>query len=106
MEGSLGVLYQGNRQVGGFFDWQIDIQIEQKPQKGNHKVWIMVAKKVTAISYWLTEEPKGSTFEAKFYQYMGNRLVLADKGIVEIDLPDVKTLDRKLLAPMEMQWMN
>ena len=63
-------------------------------------------EKVKAWAYWLISEPDGNIYEAKFFQYGDKRLTLVQVGEVMIDLPDTKTLDRKLEAPLEFRWMN
>jgi len=103
MNGQLAVLYQGE-QVGGIYDWNIDIRFEhlvvnKSRQYTSHKL-------IAALSYWLIKVPHGNEFDAEFYQVIQNNLVLMDAGKVSIDLPDRKTLNRRLYAPLEIGWLG
>ncbi len=103
MNGELGVLYQEDKQVGGLYDWEI-ITISQSTVRDG---WydFKVAKEITARSYWLIVTPDGSIFEVKFYKAIRGQLILVDKGITMIDLPD-KTLDHRLYIPLEIMWIG
>ena len=99
----IGVLYQGE-QVGGIYDWDIsliwDSVIVNKWRE--HKV----KKNITANSYWLIKPPDGNCFDIELYKTIQGALVLMDTGNVAIDFPDVKTLDRRLYAPIEIRWLG
>ena len=103
MNGDLAVLYQGGKQVGGLFDWEIDIISNSTIRNGWYEV--KISKGITAQGYWLTCAPDGCYFEVIFYKAIRGRLVLMDSGKVEVDLPD-KTLDRRLHIPLEIRWVS
>ena len=109
MNGDIGVLYQEGKQIGGFFDWEMNISLESSTWQeggGDWVNWEVTPPKITAISYWLVQKPKGTAFRADFYQYIRNQLVLADSSMVEIDLPEKNILGRRFWAPIRMKWMN
>jgi len=103
MEGSLGVLYQDG-QVGGVYDWSIYLVWDSTVSKG----WTeyKVKKNISALSYWLIKAPDGNCFDIELYKTIQGALVLMDAGRVKIDFPDVKTLDRRLYAPIEVRWLG
>ena len=76
-------------------------------ESGRMGMWAApkVFKKVSANSYWLIAEPDGDIFEADFYQQIQNQLVLMDTGRVKLGLPDTKTLNRTLSAPLTLRWI-
>ena len=103
MNGELGVLYQGNKQVGGIYDWEIDIISDSTIRNGwyEHKI----TKGITAQSYWLTDAPDSNCFEVKFYKAIRGRLVLMDAGKIELDLPN-RVLDHRFYIPLEIRWIG
>lgn len=103
MNGELGVLYQGDEQIGGFFDWEIDISSISTIRNGWYE--FKVTKEITTQSYWLNLAPDGDCFEIKFYKVIRGRLVLIDSGKVEINLPD-KTLNCRIYIPLEIRWIG
>ena len=110
MNGEIGVLYQDGRQIGGFYDWEITINLEQSSWgelgQGDWLEWQVSPQYITAVSYWLVHKPKDMTFRADFYQYIRNQLVLVDSSIVQIQLPEVNVIGKRLWAPIRMKWMN
>ena len=104
MNGVLGVLYQGGKQVGGIYDWDIDI-ITSNSTIRNGWYEFKVFKEITAQSYWLNLAPDSDYFEIKFYKAIRGQLVLIDGGKVGVSLPD-KTLDRRLHIPLEIRWVS
>ena len=56
MEGKLGGLFDGERQIGGFLNWEFEVIFsdasEGKAKTYQFKKWIL-----TAPSYWLFAEP-------------------------------------------------
>jgi len=104
MTGKIGVLYQNGKQVGGIFDWEISAGMDSTAK--NSWVERKVAKQITAQSYWLVNKPNGDIFDAEFYQHIKGRLVLIDTGTVRLNLPEANILDRTLLAPLRLRWMN
>ncbi len=97
MNGELAVLYQETKQVGGLYDWEIEIISQSTIRNGwyEHKI----TKGITAQSYWLTDAPDGNCFEIKFYKAIRGQLVLIDSGEIEIDLPN-KTIDHRFYIPL------
>ncbi len=103
MNGEIGVIYQEDKQVGGIYDWKIDITPIPTIRDGWYE--FKVSKEVTAQSYWLITVPNGNCFEVKFYKVIQWHLVLMDGGKVEVDLPN-RILDHRLYAPLEIRWIG
>ncbi len=103
MNGELGVLYQGGKQVGGFFDWEIDLTLVPTMRNGWYS--FKAFKRITIQSYWLINAPDGSCYEAKLYKAIRGQLILMDSGRVEVNLPN-RTLDRRLCIPLEIRWIG
>jgi len=104
MEGEIGVLYQDKKQVGGFYRWDTHV-VAPFTTVDAWKVYIP-RKVIIAIGYWLVEIPIDNCFDAEFYAVKDGRLVLMDAGQVAIDLPDTRTLDRRLDAPLNIKWVG
>lgn len=102
MNGEIAALYQNGKQVGGVYNWNINLASATTTVNGWQEYKFV--KNITANSYWLTLAPDSNVFEVKFYKSIQGRLVLIDDGIVEITLPDTATLDRRLDAPLEIIW--
>ncbi len=102
MNGEIAALYQNNKQVGGVYSWEINLGSDFTTVQSWQEYKFV--KNITANSYWLLTPPVDDCFEIKFYKIQQGCLVLMDEGIVEIALPDTKTLDRRLDAPVEMLW--
>ena len=104
MEGELAALYQDNKQVGGIYNWRINLDSDFTTVNG----WQIYTfkKQITASCYWLLSAPAGNSFEIKLYKSLQGQLILMDEGKVEIDLPDIKTLNRRLDAPLEIIWLS
>lgn len=105
MNGEIGALFQHDKQVGGVYNWSINLAIDVSTNK---ELWYeyKVKKVITAHSYWLVSVPADNCFEAKFYKKIKGQLVLMDDGMVVVDLPDTTTLNRVLDAPLEIVWRN
>lgn len=103
MNGEIGVLYQGE-QVGGIYDWLVSLVWDSIVVNKSREY--KVIKKILANSYWLVKAPDGNCFDIELYKTIQGALVLMDKGKVIIDLPDIKTLDRRLYAPVEIRWIS
>ncbi len=103
MNGELAALYQGGKQVGGIYDWQIDILFDSVIKNGwyEHKI----IKNITAQGYWLNIAPDSDYFCVEFYKVIRGQLVLIDTGKVEVDLPN-KILDRRVYIPLEIRWLG
>ncbi len=104
MNGELGVLYQEGKQVGGVYDWQVDIIPIPTIRDG----WweYKVKKEITAKSYWLTIAPANNQFNIQLLKVVRGQLVLMDSGRVEIDLPSVRILNCKRTIPLELRWIS
>lgn len=104
MEGAIGVLYQDSEQVGGVFDWSITIGLKQSAREGWEE-WGATPPKIAATSYWLLHKPRDTTYQADFFQYIQEQLVLMDSSIVQVEFPDL-TIGKRLWAPVRMKWMK
>ncbi len=104
MNGEIAVLYQGNKQIGGLYDWKIDITSESTIKNGWRES--RICKEIAAQSYWLIDTPACNCFELKFYKVERGYLVLIDSGKVKIDLPSVRVLDCRLTIPIEIRWLG
>ena len=102
MDGKLGVLNQCGKQVGGIYDWEVNLSYDSAVKHGWQEV--RVVKHILAQSYWLVEIPIGNTYGIELYQEVEGQLVIMDEGNVSIDLPDIETLDQRLYAPLELIW--
>ncbi len=102
MNGELAVLYQRGKQIGGLYDWEINLILNSTVRNGWYEY--KISKDIATRSYWLNIAPDDSYFEVKFYKAIRGQLVLIDSGKVEIDLPS-KTLDRRLYIPLEIRWV-
>ena len=102
MDGQIGVLKQGGKQVGGIYDWGISLAYDSAVSKG----WtnLRVIKHIVAQSYWLTEIPKDNIYDIELYKKVDSQLVLMDAGVVGLNLPDTETLNRRLYAPLDLKW--
>jgi len=105
MEGQIGILYQKGKQIGGLFDWSIHVNIAHAA-KDKWIVRKLAQKQATALGYWLLAKPETDIFECRFYQYARGKLILLDTGIVKIKLPDTTTFNRKVLARLDIEWVE
>jgi len=104
IEGQIAVLYQHGEQVGGLYDWESRVILDYTTVSGVKEY--KSHKKIEARSYWLIEPVKENEFDAKFYQTLNDNLILMDAGKVVIDFPDLRTLDRRLYAPIDIKWLS
>jgi len=102
--GQIAVLYQKEKQVGGLRDWDCRVVLNYTTKDGV-KIYNPV-KHIDAQSYWILELIKDNVFNAEFYQVLNNDLILMDAGRVAIDLPDVRTVDQRLYAPIDVRWVS
>ncbi len=103
MEGQIGALFQNGKQVGGVYNWEINLAFDSTIKDGWEK--IKVVKHVKAQGYWLVELPIDNLYDVELYEEIDNQLVLMDTGKAVIDLPDIVTLDRRLDAPLRIGWI-
>lgn len=54
MEGKLGAIYINNKQVGGFLDWSVKLNIVDDPLQDNTKSSHVHSWKVLAWAHWLS----------------------------------------------------
>jgi len=101
MNGQIGVLYQG-KQVGGIYNWSVSLAVDSTVRNGWEEV--IIIKHIFASSYWLIDPPDGTRFDIELYKYTQGKLVLMDAGKVDVGLPDIVTLNRRLYAPLELAW--
>jgi len=102
--GQIAVLYQDKKQVGGLRDWDCRVVLNYTTVGGIKEY--KPIKRLNAQSYWLLEPASDNEFDAEFYQVVNNDLILMDAGIVAIDFPDKRTLDKRLFAPIEVRWIR
>jgi hypothetical protein len=93
MFGEVASIIQDNKQIGGLFDWTIQLVEE----KGSKNGWVSNKphKVFSAKYYWLLEIPKSNEFEIKFYQIAGNDLCFVSREKVKLNFPSLE-LDKKL----------
>ena len=103
-QGQIAVLYQNKKQVGGIRDWDCRVILNYTTRDGIKEY--QPVKHIDAQSYWILEPIEDNEFNAEFYQVLNNELVLMDAGRVVIDFPDVRTLGRRLYAPIEVRWIG
>jgi len=53
MEGKLGALFKGDRQVGGFLDWKQETILNESSDKFGDVVHKLASWRITAPSYWM-----------------------------------------------------
>ena len=104
LSGQIATLNQAGEQVGGLYDWAINVVMNYTVKDGI-KIFKPV-KHIEAQSYWLLKKIKSNKFGVSFFTVQGGQLVLMDAGEVVIDLPDLITLDQRLYAPVEARWMG
>jgi len=104
IQSPIATLKQNGKQVGGLFDCEIRV-ILQYTTKDGMKDYKPI-KKITALSYWLLEPVSSNEFGVEFFTEKSNQLVTIDAGKVKIDFPDLVTLDRRLYAPINVQWVE
>ena len=104
IQSPIATLKQNGKQVGGLFDCEIRV-ILQYTTKDGMKDYKPI-KKITSLSYWLLEPVSSNEFDAEFFTEKSNQLITIDAGKVRIDFPDLRTLDRRLYAPVNVQWVG
>uniref|UniRef100_A0A6M3L8B7 Uncharacterized protein n=1 Tax=viral metagenome TaxID=1070528 RepID=A0A6M3L8B7_9ZZZZ len=100
----VATLNQDGKQVGGLFDCEIRVILQYTTVDGMKEY--KPVKKIVALSYWLLEPIQSNEFDAEFFAVNSNQLVSIDAGRVVIDFPDLRTLDRRLYAPIEVRWVG
>ncbi len=95
MNGEIGILFQDGKQIAGFYDWTIDVQL----MKGLQNNRVMV--KATADRFWVLCSPSQSEIRASYYRLIGERLVLMNKSSVQVELGATLGIINR---PLEMIW--
>jgi hypothetical protein len=100
----IATLNQNGKQVGGLYDSEIRVILQYSTKDGMKDYKPL--KRITSLSYWLLEPVQDNEFDAEFFTIQSNQLVLIDAGKVKIDFPDLVTLDKRLYAPINVQWIS
>ena len=100
----VATLKQNGKQVGGLYDIEIRVILQYTTVDGMKEY--KPVKKITALSYWLLEPIQSNEFDIEFFSVNSNMLVTVDAGKVVIDFPDVRTLNRRLYAPIDVRWLK
>ena len=104
LQSQIATLKQNGKQVGGLYDCEARVILQYTTVNGWKEYKPL--KKITALSYWLLEPIQSNEFDAEFFTVNSNQLVMVDAGRVVIDFPDLRTLDRRLYAPLEIKWVS
>jgi len=104
LQSQIATLKQNGKQVGGLYDIETHIILQFTTVNGMKEY--KPVKKITALSYWLLEPIWSNEFDAEFFTVNSNQLVTVDAGRVVIDFPDLRTLDRRLYAPIDVRWIS
>ncbi len=102
MNGELGVLSIQDKQVGGFLDWQMDIDIREV-SASSHRQYVVQKWKAKARKFWILEIPETDVMEAVFYTLFHGELLAVSKNKVRIKLPKNYKLDEIMEAPLVME---
>ena len=103
MNGELGTLFQQGRQVGGFFDWHIDVAVLESTSR-QHREFVIGNCKATAQRFWMLEWPNGNAMEARFYFYRNGALLLCNVNDVILVLPEGYELNKVIERRVVMTW--
>jgi len=103
MQGEIGTFYQDSKQLGGFLNWSIDLQLN-RAETPDSRVYKVHSIKSTSERFWLLETPTDSEITAHYYQLIKDRLVLVNQHTVTADLG--KTINKMVNRPLVMTWMN
>ena len=104
LQSQIATLKQNGKQVGGLYDSEIRVILQYTTVDGMKEY--KPVKKITSLSYWLLEPIQSNEFDAEFFTVNSNMLVTVDAGKVVIDFPDLRTLDRRLYAPIDVRWLG
>jgi len=103
MDGELGALFQEGRQVGGFFDWHIDIPLHEMTS-GQHREFVIGKCRAMASRFWMLERPNGKAMEVRFYFHRNGALLLASINEVIVELPGEYELNKVIERRVSMTW--
>ena len=100
----IATLNQNGKQVGGLYDSEIRVILQYSTKDGMKEYKPL--KRITSLSYWLLVPIQDNEFDAEFFTVQSNQLVLIDAGKVQINFPDVMTLNQRLYAPIDVRWLG
>lgn len=80
MKGKLGVIFRGDKQVGGFFNWNEDTILNESSNRDGNLVHKFVSWRLTAPSYWLFDMISG---EVMVRLYQANKGYWEGKGFIQ-----------------------
>jgi len=103
MQGQIGTFYQDGKQLGGFLNWTIDLQLN-RAETPNSRVYKVHSIKSTAEKFWLLCEPTEGEITAHYYQLIKDRLVLVNSHIITADLN--VDINKMVNRPLVMTWMS
>lgn len=104
MTGEIGVLLQDRRQIIGFRNWEIALNLDKNVNAGWNKNKIQNCT-LKAQSFWLCEQPISNAFIARIYQMIGGKLILVNEHSVRAEIGDYPLLN-EIKKPLVVQWMN
>lgn len=103
MNGELGVLSIDGKQVGGFLDWEMDINLREVSASSS-KQYKLVGWKARAFQFWMLEIPNTNVMDALFYFYRKGQLIQASSNKVRIKLPPTYPLNIIINTQIEMNY--
>ena len=99
--GELGTLNLEGRQVGGFFDWEIQVSIYIS-HEGNLRASKVGKWQAIGKSYWLLEKVSTDKLEAIFYCFNGVDFKRVSHNSVRVVLPAEYPISVEIKAPLVM----
>lgn len=102
MQGDLGTLNVDGQQVGGFFDWEITVNLADTSTSAWTK-YIVQNWKATAKAFWMLKVPKTDVMDAFFFFFEAGQLLQASANKVKVRLPSGYALDERMDTPIVME---
>ena len=102
--GEIGSLVQDDKQIGGFIDWTIDLQLRGR-ETSDGKVYTKPVAKSTALKFWLLSSPSQSEIKALYYQLVKDTLALINESTVQVDFGEYE-LNKIINRQIEIKWMK
>jgi len=90
--GKIGIFKIGDKQIGGFLDWEIHVAIDGDKSKTT----------ACAQSFWMFEELPDGYVEVAFYSMLDELLIFNTRAWVLASLPRFLELDTHIKSPIEM----
>ena len=87
MNGELGLILSDGREIGGFINWSLSVEIRQTasaPMK-EYQVESVTAE---ASSFWLKERMNGTPCDVLFMKDVGGELRAVSRNKMKISLPE------------------